>query len=82
MGFNERNFTIIALSINIGGGFTLSSKIFNSMPEIIKHIFAENVVAVVFIVSVVLNLLLSKDKDIEKGVDGKNDINNNIIEKK
>ena len=82
MGFNERNFTIIALSINIGGGFTSSSKIFNSMTEIIKHIFAKNVVAVVFIVSVVLNLLLPKDKDIERGVDGKNDINTNIIEKK
>ena len=80
-GFSERNFTIIALSISIGGGFTSSPKIFKSMPEIIKHIFAENVVAVVFIVSVVLNILLPKDKGNEKEVDGKNDININIIEK-
>ena len=62
-GFTERNFTIAALSLCIGGGFTAagSNAIFNYTPQIIQEIFQQNVVAVVFIVAVVLNLVLPKD---------------------
>ena len=62
-GFSERNFTIAALSLCIGGGFTAagSNKIFSFAPQIVQDIFASNVVAVVFIVAVVLNLILPKD---------------------
>ena len=62
-GFTERNFTIAALSLCIGGGFTAagSNAIFEYSPQIIKDIFASNVVAVVFIVAVVLNLCLPKE---------------------
>ena len=60
-GFNDRNFTIAALSLCIGGGFTTSSQIFQFAPQIIQDIFATNVVAVVFIVAVVLNLVLPKE---------------------
>lgn len=59
-GFTERNMIIAALSLVIGGGFTTSKEIFQFMPKIINDIFASNVVAVVFIVAVVLNLLLPK----------------------
>lgn len=59
-GFTERNITIAALSICIGGGFTTSKEIFQFMPQMIQDIFANNVVAVVFVVAVVLNLLLPK----------------------
>ena len=61
-GFNERNIMIAALSLCIGGGFTTSSQIFQFAPQIIQDIFATNVVAVVFVVAVILNLLLPKDK--------------------
>ncbi len=70
-GFNERNCTIIALSICIGGGFTSSYQIFKYMPNVIQQIFGKNVVAVVFIVSVALNFLLPKNDENE----GKKDIN-------
>ena len=60
-GFTERNMTIAALSIVIGGGFTTSSEIFQFMPQMVKDIFAGNIVAVVFVVAVVLNLILPKD---------------------
>ena len=63
-GFTERNITIAALSICIGGGFTTSKEIFQFMPQIIQDIFANNVVAVVFVVAVVLNLLLPKKDNI------------------
>ena len=57
-GFTERNMTIAALSIVIGGGFTTSNQIFQYMPQIIQEIFAANIVAVIFVVAVVLNLIL------------------------
>ena len=62
-GFNDRNFTIAALALCIGGGFTAagSNEIFKYAPQIIKDIFQGNVVAVVFIVAVVLNLILPKE---------------------
>ena len=60
-GFTERNMTIAALSIVIGGGFTTSNQIFQFMPQMIQDIFAGNIVAVVFVVAVVLNLVLPKD---------------------
>ena len=63
-GFTERNFTIAALSLCIGGGFTAagSNEIFKFAPQMVQDIFASNVVAVVFIVAVVLNLVLPKEK--------------------
>lgn len=63
-GFTERNITIAALSICIGGGFTASKEIFQFMPQVIQDIFANNVVAVVFVVAVVLNLLLPKKDNV------------------
>ena len=64
-GFTERNFTIAALSLCIGGGFTAagSNTIFKFAPQIVQDIFATNVVAVVFIVAVVLNLILPKNAE-------------------
>lgn len=68
-GFNSRNIVIASLSIVIGGGFTQSAKIFQFAPQIIQDIFASNVVAVIFVVAVVLNIVLPKraeDTEIEK----------------
>ncbi len=61
-GFTKRNITIAALSLSIGLGFTQVPQIFAIFPQMVSTIFAENCVAVVFIVSIVLNLVLPKDR--------------------
>ncbi len=62
-GFNQRNITIAALSLSIGIGFTTASEIglWNIFPEMVQSVFAANVVAVVFVVSIILNLILPKN---------------------
>lgn len=62
-GFSQRNITIAALSLSIGLGFTQVPEIFTIFPQIVKNVFAENCVAVVFLVSIVLNLVLPKDME-------------------
>ncbi len=67
-GFNQRNITIVALSLSVGIGFTTASEIglWHEFPEIIQSVFSANVVAVVFVTSIILNLVLPKNMDIEK----------------
>lgn len=60
-GFSHRNTMIVALSLSIGLGFTTVKDIFNAFPELARQIFAENCVAVVFVVAILLNLFLPKD---------------------
>lgn len=62
-GFSQRNITIAALSLSIGLGFTQVPEIFSIFPQIIQNVFAENCVAVVFLVSIMLNLVLPKNKE-------------------
>lgn len=62
-GFTQRNITIAALSLSIGLGFTQVPEIFAVFPQIIQNVFAENCVAVVFLVSVIMNLVLPKDME-------------------
>ncbi len=57
-GYTQRNITIAALSLSIGLGFTQVSEIFNIFPQIIYNVFAENCVAVVFLMALILNLVL------------------------
>ncbi len=61
-GFTQRNVTIAALSLSIGLGFTQVSDIFCNMPVIIQNIFAQNCVAIVFVLAIVMNLILPKDE--------------------
>ena len=67
-GFNQRNITIAALSLSIGIGFTTASEIglWHAFPEVVQSVFAANVVAVVFVTSIILNLVLPKNMDVEK----------------
>lgn len=67
-GFNQRNITIAALSLSVGVGFTATSEIglWHIFPEVVQSVFATNVVAVVFVASIILNLVLPKNMDIEK----------------
>ena len=61
-GYSERNMTIAALSLSVGLGFTQTPQIFHIFPPLFKSVFAENCVAVVFLVSMVLSFILPKDK--------------------
>ena len=61
-GYSERNMTIAALSLSVGLGFTQTPQIFHVFPPLFKSVFAENCVAVVFLVSLVLSFILPKDK--------------------
>ena len=60
-GFTHRNITIAALSLSIGIGFTQVPEMFAIFPDIIRTIFAENCVAVVFLVAIFLNLVMPKE---------------------
>jgi NCS2 family nucleobase:cation symporter-2 len=62
-GHSQRNVTIAALSLSAGIGFTQVPEIFSVFPQIIQNVFAENCVAVVFLVAIVLNLLLPQDME-------------------
>ena len=62
-GFSQRNMIIVSMSLSIGLGFTSASKMFQIFPQTIQIIFAENCVAVVFLLAVALNLVLPKDKE-------------------
>lgn len=62
-GFSQRNMVIVSLSLSVGLGFTQASGMFNIFPEIVRTVFADNCVAVVFLLAVILNLILPKDKE-------------------
>ena len=67
-GFTQRNITIAALSLSVGIGFTAASEIdiWHIFPELLQAVFSANVVAVVFVVAIVLNLVLPKDMEIKR----------------
>ena len=68
-GFSQRNTIIGSLSLSVGIGFTLLPEIFQIFPSIIQNVFAENCVAVVFVLAILLNLILPENMDIEKAVE-------------
>ena len=64
-GYTQRNITIAALSLSIGLGFTQVPEIFAIFPDIIRTVFGENCVAVVFLTAIILNLVLPKEEPTE-----------------
>ena len=60
-GYTQRNITIAALSLSIGLGFTQVPDMFNIFPDLVRTIFAENCVAVVFLAAIILNLVMPKE---------------------
>ena len=62
-GFSHRNITIAALSLSVGIGFTLVPEVFAVFPKIVQTVFAENCVAVVFVVALLMNLILPKEME-------------------
>ena len=65
-GFSQRNITVAALSLSIGLGFTQVPEMFAIFPAIVRTVFAENCVAVVFLVSIVLDLVIPKERVAEQ----------------
>ena len=68
-GFSQRNITIAALSLAVGIGFTQVGDLFAIFPELVQSVFAQNCVAVVFLVAIVANLVLPKDARAGEGAD-------------
>lgn len=64
-GFSQRNMVIVSLSLSVGLGFTQAAQMFAIFPQIVQTVFAENCVAVVFLLAVILNLLLPKEEEAE-----------------
>ena len=62
-GFSQRNMIIVSLSLSVGLGFTSVTQLFSIFPQIVQTVFAENCVAVVFLLAVILNLVLPKESD-------------------
>ena len=69
--FTQRNIIITALSLAVGIGFTSASEIaiWGIFPKMVQDVFSANCVAVVFVVSIVLSLVLPKNMEIEKITD-------------
>ena len=65
-GFSQRNMVIVSLSLSVGLGFTQATGMFDIFPDIVRTVFADNCVAVVFLLAVLLNLVLPKEKTFEK----------------
>ena len=63
-GFSNRNMIVVSLSLSIGLGFTQASGMFTIFPQIFRTIFAENCVAVVFMLAVLLNLILPNKENV------------------
>ena len=64
-GFNQRNTIIVALSLSVGIGFTEVPEIFTIFPQMVQQVFANNCVAIVFVVAIILNLVLPKDMEVK-----------------
>ena len=62
-GFTQRNITIAALSLSLGLGFTQVPDMFNIFPTLVRTIFAENCVAVVFLAAIIMNLIMPQEKE-------------------
>ena len=77
-GFSNRNMIIVSMSLSIGLGFTQATGMFKIFPQIVQTVFAENCVAVVFLMAVILNLLLPGQKFINGK---KNDEKDENVEK-
>ena len=67
-GFTQRNITIVAMALSIGIGFTTTreSGIWAEFSPVVQSVFSANVVAVVFVVAIIMNLILPKNMEVEK----------------
>ncbi len=59
-GFSQRNMIIVSVSLSVGLGFTQASSLFDIFPQMMRTIFADNCVAVAFLLALLLELTLPK----------------------
>ena len=59
-GFSQRNMVIVSVSLSVGLGFTQASSLFDIFPQMVRTIFADNCVAVAFLLVLLLELTLPK----------------------
>lgn len=78
-GFNQRNTIIVALSLSVGIGFTEVPEIFTIFPQMVQQVFANNCVAIVFVVSIILNLVLPKDMEVKAPAAEKSEENPEVV---
>lgn len=57
-GLTERNITIASISICLSVGFSSQPLMFQAMPQLIKEIFVNNPVSIIFVVALFLDLCL------------------------
>ena len=64
-GFTMRNKLIASITLSVSVGFTTSTEagIWSSFPVAIQTIFAQNVVAVIFVLALILNLALPRNME-------------------
>lgn len=69
-GFTQRNITIVAMALSIGIGFTTTSEsgIWAEFSPVVQSVFSANVVAVVFVVAIIMNLILPKNMEVENWI--------------
>lgn len=67
-GFSQRNIIILSISLSIGLGFTAPSEanIWLNLPTFFRSVFADNCVALVFVLAFLLNLFLPQESGDEK----------------
>ena len=65
VGFTPRNKLITSITLSIAIGFTASTEIgiWDGFPVAIQSIFSQNVVAVIFVLALVLNLIMPKNME-------------------
>ena len=78
-GFNQRNTIIVALSLSVGIGFTEVPEIFTIFPQMVQQVFANNCVAIVFVVAIILNLVLPKDMEVKAPAAEKSEENHEAV---
>ncbi len=64
-GFTARNKLIASISLSVAIGFTASTEagIWDSFPTWVQSIFSQNVVAVIFVIAILLNLILPRSPE-------------------
>lgn len=62
-GFSNRNMILVSMSLSVGLGFTQATGMFKVFPQMVQTVFGDNCVAVVFLLAIILNLILPKDKE-------------------
>ncbi|MBQ2462105.1 MAG: hypothetical protein II504_06670 [Clostridia bacterium] len=64
-GFTNRNKLIASISLSVAIGFTASTEagFWDRFPAAVQTIFAQNVVAVIFALAIIMNLVLPKNMD-------------------